>query len=66
MAEQEKDNTTLVFAVCVALAIGGVLLLKSRETEHLKNSGPTTAKAEAEAFKAHKKDFNNDILGQAK
>jgi len=35
MAEQEKDNTTLVFVICTALAIGGVLLLKSlniRET----------------------------------
>ena len=66
MAEQEKDNTTIVFVICTVLAIGGVLLLKSRETEHLKNSGPTTAKAEAEAFKAHKKDFNNDLLSQAK
>jgi len=65
MAEQEKDNTTLVFVICTALAIGGVLLLKSRETEHLKVSGPTNAAAEAQAFKA-KKDFNNDILSQAK
>ncbi len=65
MAEQEKDNTTLVFAVVTVIAIAGVLLLKSRETEHLANSGPTTAAAEAKAFQA-KKDFNNDILGQAK
>jgi len=58
------DKTLLTVSLVASLAIGGVLLLKSRETEHLQNSGPTTASAEAEVFKA-KKDFNNDILSQA-
>jgi len=58
------DRTVVVFLLVTSLAIGGVLLLKSRETEHLKTSDPTSASAEAEVFKT-KKDFNNDILSQA-
>lgn len=58
------DRTIVVGLVVTLLAIGGVLLLKSRETEHLQSSGPTSAAAEAEVFKS-KKDFNNDVLSQA-
>lgn len=59
------DKTVVVFVLVTSLAIGGVLLLKSRETEHLTSSASTTSAAEAEVFKT-KKDFNNDMLSQAK
>ncbi|WGS85520.1 hypothetical protein [Methylomonas sp. UP202] len=65
MAEQEKDNTFTVVAVVTAIAIAGVLLLKMDETKHLKMSGETTAQQEAQVLAKHK-DFNNDILSQAK
>jgi uncharacterized membrane protein YdfJ with MMPL/SSD domain len=65
MAEQEKDNTMTVVIAVTLMAVIGVFLLKSRETEHLKNTGPTSAAAEAQTLKGHK-DFNNDILSQAK
>ena len=58
-------NTNIVFVLVTVIAIGGVLLLKSRETEHLKTSEPTSAAAEAQVF-ATRKDLNNDILSQAK
>jgi len=65
MAEQEKDNTMTVVIAVTLIAIIGVFLLKSRETEHLKGSGETTSAAEAQVLKSHK-DFNNDVLSQAK
>lgn len=61
MAEQEKDNTMTVVIAVTLIAIIGVFLLKSRETEHLQGSGETTAAAEAQVLKQHK-DFNNDVL----
>lgn len=64
MAEQDKDNTTLVFVIVTVIAIAGVMLLKSRETEHLKNSGPTTAAAEAQVL-SKARNLNNDVLSQA-
>lgn len=65
MAEQEKDNTMAVVAGVTLIAIVGVFMLKSRETEHLKPAGDSNVKAEAQTLKA-RKDFNNDILSQAK
>ena len=65
MAEQEKDNTMTVVIAVTLVAIIGVFLLKSRETEHLASKGETTAAAEAQVLSKHK-DFNNDVLGQAK
>lgn len=65
MAEQEKDNTMTVVIAVTLIAIIGVFILKSRETEHLAGSGQTTAAAEAQVLAKHK-DFNNDILSQAK
>ncbi|WAR45385.1 hypothetical protein [Methylomonas rapida] len=65
MAEQEKDNTMTVVIAVTLIAIIGVFLLKSRETEHLKGSGETSAAAEAQVLKQHK-DFNNDVTKQLK
>lgn len=65
MAEQEKDNTMTVVIAVTLIAIIGVFILKSRETEHLAVSGQTTVAAEAQVLAKHK-DFNNDILSQAK
>ena len=59
------DKTLAVVGLVTILAIVGVLLLKSRETEHLQTSEPTSAAAEAQVF-ATRKDLNNDILSQAK
>lgn len=65
MAEQEKDNTmTIVIAVTLIAAVG-VFILKSRETEHLSYGGTSDVKQEAQVLKQHK-DFNNDVLSQAK
>ncbi|MBS3964540.1 MAG: hypothetical protein KGZ80_08615 [Methylomonas sp.] len=61
MAEQEKDNTMTVVIAVTLVAVIGVFLLKSRETEHLTRSGDTTAAAEAQVLKKAK-DFNNDVL----
>lgn len=65
MAEQEKDNTMTVVIAVTLVAIVGVFLLKSRETEHLNRSGETSAAAEAQVLSKHK-DFNNDVLSQMK
>jgi hypothetical protein len=65
MAEQEKDNTMAVVIGVTLIAIIGVFLLKQDETKHLKYSGETSTAAEAQVLKAHK-DYNNDVLGQAK
>ena len=65
MAEQEKDNTLTVVIAVTLIAIIGVFLLKQDETKHHKSSADTTASAEAQVLKAHK-DFNNDVLSQAK
>jgi len=65
MAEQQNDNTMTVVILVTAIAIAGVLLLKSRETDHLKMGAETTAAAEAQVLAKHK-DFNNDVLSQAK
>jgi low affinity Fe/Cu permease len=64
MAEQEKDNTMTVVIAVTLIAIVGVFLLKSRETEHLQYSGEANIQQEAEVLKAHK-DYNNDVLSQA-
>lgn len=65
MAEQEKDNTMTVVVVATLIAIGGVLMLKKDETKHLSYSAQTSPQAEAQVLAKHK-DFNNDILSQAK
>ncbi|QPK62003.1 hypothetical protein IVG45_14185 [Methylomonas sp. LL1] len=65
MAEQEKDNTMTVVIAVTLIAIIGVFLLKKDETKHLQMSGETTAAAEAQVLAKHK-DFNNDVLSQAK
>ena len=65
MAEQEKDNTMTVVIAVTLVAIVGVFLLKKDETKHLQYSAPTTASAEAQVLAKHK-DFNNDVLSQAK
>lgn len=65
MAEQEKDNTMTVVIGVTVVAIIGVFLLKMDETKHLKPAGDSDVKAEAQVLKAHK-DFNNDVLSQAK
>ncbi len=58
MAEEKKDNFLLIVGVMAAISITGVILLKSRETEHLKNSAPTSVEAEAEVLQKAK-NFNN-------
>jgi len=65
MAEQEKDNTMTVVIGVTLVAVIGVFLLKADETKHLKMSGETSAAAEAQVLAKHK-DFNNDVLSQAK
>jgi hypothetical protein len=66
MAEQqEKDNTFTVVAIVTAMAIAGVMMLKMDETKHLKYGSETSAQAEAQVLAKHK-DFNNDVLSQAK
>ena len=66
MAEQEKDNTLTVVLGVTAIAIAGVLCLKQDETKHLNSySGQTSAQAEAQVLAKHK-DFNNNVLEQAK
>lgn len=65
MAEQEKDNTMTVVIGVTVVAVIGVMLLKMDETKHLKAAGETNVAAEAQVLKAHK-DFNNDVLKQAK
>jgi len=64
MVEQveEKDNLTKIIAGIIVITIVGVVLLKSRETEHLE-SGASTASTQ-EAFEvanekriAEKNDF---------
>ncbi|WP_347986962.1 hypothetical protein [Methylomonas sp. AM2-LC] len=65
MAEQEKDNTLTVVIAVTLVAVIGVFLLKQDETKHLKLSGETSAQAEAQVLAKHK-DFNNDVLSQAK
>ena len=65
MAEETKDNTFLYVGIVTAIAIAGVLLLKKDETKHLQYGPETTASAEAQVLKKHK-DFNNDVLSQAK
>ena len=65
MAEQEKDNTMTVVIACTLIAVIGVFILKSRETEHLAVSAQTSSAAEAQVLAKHK-DFNNDVLSQAK
>ncbi|WP_150046201.1 MULTISPECIES: hypothetical protein [Methylomonas] len=64
MAEQEKDNTMTVVIAVTLIAIIGVFLLKSRETEHLKYGGASDVTQEAQVLKGHK-DYNNDVLSQA-
>lgn len=64
MAEQEKDNTMTVVIAVTLIAIIGVFLLKSRETEHLQYSGEADVQQEAQVLKQHK-DFNNDVLKDA-
>lgn len=61
--EQEKDNTLAVVIGVTLIAIAGVFMLKSRETEHLQYSGETTAAAEAQVL-SKAKSYNNDILSQ--
>lgn len=65
MAEQEKDNTMTVVIAVTLIAVIGVFLLKKDETKHLQMSSETSAAAEAQVLAKHK-DFNNDVLGQAK
>lgn len=65
MAEQEKDNTMTVVIAVTLVAIVGVFLLKKDETKHLQYSAQTTPAAEAQVLAKHK-DFNNDVLSQAK
>jgi hypothetical protein len=60
MAEEKKDNFLLIVGVMAAISIAGVILLKSRETEHLKQSGPTDIKKEAQVL-SQTKDLNNDL-----
>ncbi len=65
MAEQEKDNTMAVVIGVTLIAIAGVFMLKSRETDHLKYQAQTSAASEAQVLAKHR-DFNNDVLSQAK
>ncbi len=65
MAEQEQDNTMTVAIAVTLIAIAGVMWLKSDETKHLKYQAETSAASEAQVLAKHK-DFNNDILSQAK
>ncbi|QWF70355.1 hypothetical protein KEF85_13565 [Methylomonas paludis] len=65
MAEQEKDNTWAVVIGVTVVAIAGVLWLKADETKHLKYSAQTDISSEAQTLAKHK-DFNNDVLSQAK
>ena len=64
MAEQEKDNTMTVVIAVTLIAIVGVFLLKSRETEHLSYGGASDVQQEAQVLKNHK-DYNNDVLSGA-
>ena len=64
MAEESKDNTFAVVAGVTIIAIAGVMLLKSRETDHLKYQPETSSQAEAQVLAKHK-DFNNNVLSQA-
>ncbi|MGY6275837.1 hypothetical protein [Methylomonas sp. MgM2] len=64
MAEQEKDNTMTVVIAVTLIAIVGVFLLKSRETEHLQYGQAGDVQQEAQVLKQHK-DYNNDVLSQA-
>ena len=64
MAEQEKDNTMTVVIAVTLIAIVGVFLLKSRETEHLSYAGPSDVQQEAQVLSKHQ-DFNNDVLSEA-
>jgi len=64
MAEQEKDNTMTVVIAVTLIAIIGVFLLKSRETEHLQYGGESNVQQEAQVLKGHK-DYNNDVLKDA-
>ena len=64
MAEQEKDNTMTVVIAVTLIAIIGVFLLKSRETEHLQYAGESDVQQEAQVLKQHK-DYNNDVLKDA-
>lgn len=66
MAEQEKDNTLAVVVGVTLIAVAGVLWLKADETKHLNSaSGQTTAQEQAQVLSKHK-DFNNNVLEQAK
>lgn len=58
MAEEKKDNFLLIVGIMAAISITGVVLLKSRETEHLKQSGPTSVEKEAQLLEK-RTDFNN-------
>ncbi len=60
MAEEKKDNFLLIVGIMAAISITGVILLKSRETEHLKQSGPTSVQQEAEVL-SKARDLNNDL-----
>lgn len=61
MAEQEqKSNYTLIVAVCAVLSIGLVVLLKSRETEHLNLEGAGTTLESNAAELSGAKRFKND------
>jgi len=64
MAEQveEKDNLTKIIAGIIVVTIIGVVLLKSRETEHLESGASTASTQQAfetanEKRKAEKNNF---------
>ncbi|WP_305907037.1 hypothetical protein Q9L42_018000 [Methylomarinum sp. Ch1-1] len=59
MAEEKQSNTyTIVVAVSAVIMIAFVMMLKGRETEHLKMSAQTTPEAEAQVL-GKARDFNN-------
>lgn len=59
MAEEKQSNTyTIVVAVSAVIMIAFVLILKGRETEHLKYQASTTPEAEAQVLEKAR-DFNN-------
>lgn len=60
MAEEKKDNFFTIVAISAVLSIGLVVMLKGRETEHLKYQSETNASSEAQALSKHK-DFNNKL-----
>ncbi len=60
MAEEKKDNFMLIVGIMAAISITGVVLLKKRETEHLKMAGPTDVKQEAQVL-SQTRDLNNDL-----